>query len=202
MTSKERYLLALINRTKSLFHKYNEDTEYHHVVYHTLLRLFVIFRQGNSSNSEYKHIFKEKIMVLETYNGGGLFGNSPGSMAREIKLLELDTKIKDNVEKAQTSARGKYLATVFLLSLDMRRYGELIMALKNNYVKQQGTYPKTLSDMYGMMVTFGPTSSAVVTRGHNERLIFRNVATNSKAAGTGDVGSGGNGAGRKIECCN
>ena len=106
------------------------------------------------------------------------------------------------MEKVQTLERGKYLATVFLLSSEMRRYGELIMALKKNYAKQQGNYPKTLVDMYGMMVEFDPKSSAVVTRGHNERLIFRNVATNSEAAGTGDVVSVVNGAGRKIECCN
>ena len=62
------------------------------------------------------------------------------------------------MEKAQTSARGKYLATAFLLNSYICRYGELILLLKNDYVRQQQNYPKTLMDMYGLMVAFVPTS--------------------------------------------
>ena len=43
-TSNERDLLELIKIIKSLLHKYNEDTEYYHVAYHTLLRRFMLFR--------------------------------------------------------------------------------------------------------------------------------------------------------------
>ena len=125
---------------KSLLHKYNKYTEYHQVVYHTLLHRFMLFRQGNSSNYDYKQCFKEKIEVIEAYNGGTLFGNIPGDTAQEIKLLELDTNRKDVVNKEQILARGKYLATSFLLNLDRRRYGETIMALKNDCTKQQQNY--------------------------------------------------------------
>ena len=41
--SNERDLLELPKIVKSLSHKYNKDTEYHHVAYHTLLHCFVIF---------------------------------------------------------------------------------------------------------------------------------------------------------------
>ena len=37
-TSNERYLLGLLESIKSLSHKHDKDTEYHHVAYHTLLR--------------------------------------------------------------------------------------------------------------------------------------------------------------------
>ena len=37
-TSNERDLIGLIKSIKSLSHKYDKDTEYHHVAYHTLLR--------------------------------------------------------------------------------------------------------------------------------------------------------------------
>ena len=67
------------------------------------------------------------------YNGGVLFGNSPGSTARQIATLGLDAEIGADVEKAQTLARGKYLATAFLLRLDRRRYGELVLSLNNDY---------------------------------------------------------------------
>ena len=73
--------------------------------------------------------------MLEAYNGGVLFGNSPGATAREIVMLGLNAETKGDVEKAQVSARGKYLATVFLLSSDRRQYGELILSLKKDYTK-------------------------------------------------------------------
>ena len=65
LTSNERYLIYLINSITLLSHKYGEDAEYHHIAYHTLLRRFMLFRQGDSSNSEYKQRFKEKIKFLE-----------------------------------------------------------------------------------------------------------------------------------------
>ena len=41
-------------------------------------------------------------------------------MAREIAMLGLDVETEGGVEKAQVSARWKYLATAFLLILDRR----------------------------------------------------------------------------------
>ena len=60
-TSNERNLLELLKSVKSSSYKYDEDTEYHHVVYQTLLRRFMLFRQGDYRNSEYKQRFKEQI---------------------------------------------------------------------------------------------------------------------------------------------
>ena len=84
---------------------------------------------------EYKHRFEEHIEVLEAYNGGVLFGNSPGSTEQEIVALRLDAETEGDMEKSQILARGEYLATAFLLSLDRRRYGEMILSLKNYYAK-------------------------------------------------------------------
>ena len=75
-TSNERDLLELIRSIKSLLHKYEEDMEYHHVAYHTLLRRFMMFQQGDYSNLEYKQRFKEQIEVLEAYNGGSYSGTT------------------------------------------------------------------------------------------------------------------------------
>ena len=48
--SNEQDLLELIRRINSLSHKYDKDTEYHHVAYHTPLRCFMLFQQGDYSN--------------------------------------------------------------------------------------------------------------------------------------------------------
>ena len=136
----------------------------------------MIFQKGDYSNLEYKQRFKEKIEVLEAYNGGVLFGNSMGATAREIVMAETE----GDVEKAKVLARGKYLATKFLLRSDRRRYGELILSFKNNYAKQQKNYHKTLTDMYGLMVAFKPMRVTLVSGGHNEGLNFGNVAVEYK----------------------
>ena len=51
-TPNERDLLGLIKSIKSLSHKYDEDMGYHHIVYHTLFRRFMLFRKGDCSNSD------------------------------------------------------------------------------------------------------------------------------------------------------
>ena len=55
--------------------------------------------------------------------------------AREIAMLGLNTETKGDVEKAQVSARWEYLENAFLLSSERRRYRDLILSLKNDYVK-------------------------------------------------------------------
>ena len=49
----ERDLLRLLKIVKSLSHKYDEEAEYHNVAYHMLLYSFMLFWQGDYSNSEY-----------------------------------------------------------------------------------------------------------------------------------------------------
>ena len=103
------------------------------------------------------------------------------------------------MEKVQTSARGEYLATAFLLSSDRRWYGKLILLLKNDYAKQHKNYPKTLTDMYGLIVAFEPTRATAVSGGRNEGMNFGNVAAKPGTRGDGDHG-GGSATARKIEC--
>ena len=167
-------------------HKYDKDTEYHRVAYHTLLRQFMIFWQGDYSNLEYKQRFKEQMEVLEAYNWGFLFEKSPGSTEQEIATLGLDAEIRGDVEKAQVSARGKYLATAFSIRSNMRLYKELILSLKNEYTKHQKNYPKYLTDMNGLMVMFELTRLILMSRGRNEGMNFGNVTVKPRTGGDGD----------------
>ena len=51
-TTLNKQDLGLLKIVKSLLHKYDEDTEYRCVAYHTLLRRFMLFCQGDYSNSD------------------------------------------------------------------------------------------------------------------------------------------------------
>ena len=92
-----------------------------------------------------------------------------------------------------------YLATAFLISSDRRRYGELILSLKNDYSKQQKNYPKTLTDIYGLMVAFDPTKATAVSGGRNKGMNFGNVTAEPGTEGGRDHG-GFSYTTRKIEC--
>ena len=83
------------------------------------------------------------------------------------------------------------MATAFLLILDRRWYGELILSLKNDYTKQQKKHPKNLTGMYKLMVTFEPMRATPVSGVRNEGLNFGNMAVESGTAGDVDHVSGG-----------
>ena len=51
-TTNKRDLLRLLKSLNSLSHKYDEDTEYHHVAYHRLLCRFILFLLGDYRNLE------------------------------------------------------------------------------------------------------------------------------------------------------
>ena len=105
--------------------------------------------------------------------------------------MGLDAETEGGVDKSQVLARGKYLATAFLIISDRRWYSEIILLLNNDYANQQKKYPKTLTDMYGLMVAFDPTRPTPVSGGHNEDMNFGNVAVESGTGGDGDHGGGG-----------
>ena len=136
---------------------------------------------------------------MKAYNEGVLFGNNPGAMSHEIVLLGLNEETEGNAEKSQISVRGKYMATSFLLSSDMRQYGDLILLLKDNYTKQQRNYLRRLTDTYRLMVAFDPKRSIAVAGGRNEGLDFGKVVADSKGTCDGDHGDDGV-IGRKLEC--
>ena len=95
-------------------------------------------------------------------------------------------------------AKGKYLATPFLISSDRCRYRDLILSIKNDYAKQQKNYPKTLTEMYELMVALYPTRPTAVSRVRKEGMNFGNVAVEPGTRGGGN--HGGDGRVRNIEC--
>ena len=179
----EHNLLAIISSIKSLAHKYDKETEFHHVAYHKLVLRFILFWKGYSSNAEYKWRFREQLEFIETYNRGTPFGNSLVATAREVKVLVLDPDAREYDYKARVVAQLNYLTVAFPLSSDQSRYGELISSLKKNYAMKQKNYPKTATEIYALMVAFEPTRVVPVSGVFNEGINFGNVTTENKEVG-------------------
>ena len=107
-TPNERDLLELIKSIKSLLHKYDKDTEYHHVAYYTLFCRFMLFRQGNYRNSEYKQRFKDKIEVLEAYNRGSYWGTAREKRQGISQHWDWTPRLKERIKGASVG-KGKIL---------------------------------------------------------------------------------------------
>ena len=71
--------------------------------------------------------------------------------------------------------------------------------MKKYHTKQQMNYPRTLTDMYGIMAVFELTGVITVVSGRNEGMNLGKVFADSKGTGNGDPGGGGI-ARRKLEC--
>ena len=87
------------------------------------------------------------------------------------------------------------------MSSNRLRYRDLILSIKNDYAKQQKNYPKTLTEIYKLMVALYPTRPTAVSRGRNEGMNFGNVAVEPGTRRGGNHG-GGDCRVRNIECWN
>ena len=58
------------------------------------------------------------------------------------------------IEKREINAKakGKYLATAFLLGANRLRYGRYLEDLENDFLQGQENYPKTESSSYNVLV--------------------------------------------------
>jgi hypothetical protein len=59
-------------------------------------------------------------------------------------------------ERAKTQAKDRYLAVLFLVNCDQRRYGGLLRDIENEYTRGTNTYPLTLSSAYDYIVNYRP----------------------------------------------
>ena len=69
--------------------------------------------------------------------------------------------------------------------------------MEKKYAKQQSNCPRTLTDMYKLLVAFEPTRVTPVSGGRNKGLHFGNLVAKYEVKGNGDHGGDGV-TGRKL----
>ena len=99
----------------------------------------------------------------------------------------MDTEYDKNRADASKVARGKFLTATFLLGADRRKYGGIIIQLRNDYVKGQQTYPARVQKVQALLTAWEGEKPPV--HGSNEGLIFANVVNDDD----GDGGNAGDG---------
>jgi hypothetical protein len=90
---------------------------------------------------------------------GGTIGTSPRlsmglATKRSIDRVTTMAMTVEEKNKIKVEARERYLATVFILGADRRRYNGLICDIENNYLNGTNKYPKTMTSAFNLLVNW------------------------------------------------
>ena len=147
--------IALLAEIKGLVFHF-DTTDYAPMAMAKLDLKMYRFTQGRDvSDAKYHEQFTGLKEVIEHY--GGKVGLHPNLIKDELESItgspynESIDYDEDDIEKARSDSRDKYLACLFLLSTDRIRYGSLVDGIENDHVKGLNTYPKTLQEAFALL---------------------------------------------------
>ena len=113
------------------------------------------FKQGcGMSDNDYYQRFQDAVDVAE--HAGEAVGVQEDRIIAELEHVTIDADVPTEEERTRATqiARDKYLAVLFLLNSDKRRYGALITNISNKFVRGNDTYPTTLTGAYDYIVNY------------------------------------------------
>ena len=154
------------------------------------------FKQGRRmSDNDYYQRFQDAVDVTE--HAGGAVGVQEDRIIAELEHVALDPDVPTEEERTRATqiARDKYLAVLFLLNSDKRRYGALITNISNEFVCGNDTYPTTLTGAYDYIVNYTEINTST---GHGDEggLSFYNEHDDGGRGGRSGRGTYGRGRGR------
>ncbi|GAX19421.1 hypothetical protein FisN_4Lu403 [Fistulifera solaris] len=152
------------------------------------------------SNHEYYEKFKECVANAERL--GTEVGYSERRVQQELDESAADggNPTEEELSAAKKKVKESFLAVMFLVNSDQRRYGELLRNIENDYTLGTQKYPSTLSAAYDCLMNY---KVVPIERGRDEGggLAFYNNGQEGRGgrAGRGQGGrdsNGGRGRGR------
>jgi hypothetical protein len=150
------------------------------------------FQQRNLANNEYYDKFKDLVANAERL--GSDMGAHSARVEAILQEVAVDPDMPTAAETTQARERAKdeFLAVMFIMNCDRRRYGTLVRDIENEFTRGTNTYPTTLNTAYDYIVNFRGDGQG----GSNpdEGVAFY-TDDNNEASGR-DGGRGGRGAGR------
>lgn len=167
-------VLVLLELIRSLVFRY-EERMYQPLSLHRVKQTFYSFRQGNLSNIDYLQAFKNRydmanshdVVLFDEEVAVMLMKQNPADAAKEFHSRAAGNLTEP--ERATYLQRAKDLcqAIAFLSQSDMKRYGELLSELQNDYTKGKMTYPDSLTKAHQYLndykvkpTAIAPTSTA------------------------------------------
>jgi hypothetical protein len=89
-----------------------------------------------------------KDLVAAAKQLGAKIGMLLNQVQEELEAITIDpdAPTDEECEPLEVTVQDHYLAVVFLLNSDKHRYGPLVHAIKNEYMRGMQLYPTTLSE--------------------------------------------------------
>lgn len=116
-------------------------------------------RQGDSTNEDFVKLLVKELKVYEKHGGDFLWGDTQKNELKQvIEDHETDYKKTHGSELTQEERdkqvrltkkklREEIMATAILKRADKRRYGNLLIHMKNNFLMGNNLYPSTVADV-------------------------------------------------------
>ena len=125
-------------------------------------------KQGNATNEDFIKTVTKELRVYEKHGGDFLWGKpQEREMVSRLqtatvefeknKESSIDTNEKNELKTiAKKSLKEQILAMAILKRADKRRYGNLKIGLKNDYLLGKNNYPTTIADLLKVMNNYTP----------------------------------------------
>ena len=112
------------------------------------------FTQNNLADNSYYEKFKDLVQTVESL--GGEIGCQAERVFEHLKKTAADPNnpTPDETEAARLIAKDRYLAILFLVNSDRRRYGGLVRDITNQHTRGVNGYPDSLSAAYDYLVNY------------------------------------------------
>jgi hypothetical protein len=144
----------------------------------------------HASCQMYLDRFQNCVEVIE--HSGALIGIEPGlvdaTMMTATPPMTRATATEAEVAAAEAYTRNKYLAYAFLAGACRHWYGKLIKDLENDYTMAIDKYPKTLTEVYNLLVYWkqDPRNLMRVLGTSIDGVAFANVGDKDTGESEGD----------------
>jgi hypothetical protein len=123
---------------------------------HTLIdvqtKLFTFHQSSQMPNAEYLRSFRGLVDAIKFL--GGDVGVKYSRIMEYLEPIQQDPDDPAEWAAVKATVREKYLATLFIVKSDSKRYGALIATLQNDFISGHDRYPNTLNAAYTMLVNY------------------------------------------------
>jgi Reverse transcriptase (RNA-dependent DNA polymerase)/Zinc knuckle len=191
--------LALMRMVRTVAFNHESTKFVVHSIAENMGKVWRCIQESHETNQAYLDRFTNVVAVVE--QTGGELGHNPGVerfLANE-RGLDYDVMDADDAAAVRDDAKELFLATIFLLNADRRRYKELQLVTQNDYTRGTNKYPRTMVGAYELLNGYtsmyrGPN----LPRG-NDGVSFNQ--NGDSADGTANVNAGGGGK-ANVKCHN
>jgi hypothetical protein len=152
------------------------------------------FRQRALANNEYYDKFKDLVSNAERL--GSNIGNHTSRVDAILQAIpEIAAGGREATEaertQAQETVKDQYLAVMFLINSDKKRYGALVQDIENEYTRGSDTYPTSLSAAYDYIVNYRTNKNTNTEIDEGGVAFYTRDYDDNSARGRGGRGHGG-----------